>query len=54
MEGWTSRWYDEVGPLCLQHCQNLHGDPTQLHPAGAPDLRLRQQPATALGDLQRD
>ena len=43
-----------LAPGVFNFRKDLHGDLTQLHPAGAPDLRLRQQPATALGDLQRD
>ena len=43
-----------LAPGVLNFRKDLVGDPTQLHPAGAPDLRLRQQPATALGDLQRN
>ena len=41
-----------LAPLSFQLCQNLQMNPTQLHPAGAPDPRLRQQPATALGDIK--
>ena len=41
-----------LDPGVFNFRKDLHGDLTQLHPAGAPDLRLRQQPATALGHLQ--
>ena len=32
--------------------KDLDGGSTQQSPAGAPDPRLRQQPATALGDIK--
>ena len=51
-------WLDTAGgtmllaPGVFNFRKDLHGDLTQLHPAGAPDLRLRQQPATALGHIK--
>ena len=41
-----------MDPGVFNFRKDLDGDSTQLHPAGAPDPRLRQQPATALGNLQ--
>ena len=41
-----------LAPGVFNFRKDLDGGSTQLHPAGAPDLRLRQQPATALGHLQ--
>ena len=40
-----------LDPGVFNFRKDLVGDPTQETPAGAPDPRLRQQPATALGDL---
>ena len=41
-----------LAPGVFNFRKDLHGGSTQLHPAGAPDLRLRQQPATALGHIK--
>jgi len=43
-----------LDPGVFNFRKDLVQNSTQQSPAGAPDLRLRQQPATALGDLQTD